>query len=614
MIDLADQSTNPGAVGDEIRLRGGSVSLIRTTDSSAATGGEDTVEGNAAGDLIAGGVQNDTLYGDADLVGTDDGNDMLLGDNGSWQWLSDGDFGTVTGVNIGSVNADLDDHFSVGSDTDITTLDLLTTEQPNNGGRDLMYGDHGQDIVFGGTDADTIYGDDGNETGNAANNDVLFGDHGRIYPQFARFQEPNSTILVPADFPSRNFFAIDVGDTDGGEGDRMWGEEGDDVMLGQQGDDRMFGGSDDDDMIGGHNVAGGYDELSAPAIVATLNPAVNDLMDGGSGDDAMAGDNAIIWRRGDDFSSRFRTLTEDSIYTTGPDAAPRSRPTWVSLYQSDPDDAVGRDIQLLDHSDVVQADAQGRFGADVMAGGADSDVMFGQLGNDLMQGDGNIGADDLDPNFVTHQIDFADSGSDPDTDETLYFNIPEMASDGDDYMEGNGGDDLMYGGLGQDDIVGGSSALFGLDDSQATLLGLIGEALRPDGSDIIFGGAGVPARLARNDFVGSTDTDVGTSEGIGAVPTDDDPSIALENRHSRDADFIMGDNANVFRLVDTSDAFLEFNYDQSSAFEDRGDERIIPRAMEQLDYTLGGADFAAVCTSTAPHSEWANPRTTETLT
>ena len=39
----------------------------------------------------------------------------------------------------------------------------------------------------------------------------------------------------------------------------------------------------------------------------------------------------------------------------------------------------------------------------------------------------------------------------------------EAASDGDDYIEGNGGDDVIFGNLGQDDIVGGSSTLFSLD-------------------------------------------------------------------------------------------------------------------------------------------------------
>lgn len=582
----------PGlAAGGDLKLvLSAAVKTIRTTDEeNPAYGGADTISGNAGSDLIAGGVAGDTLYGDraAPTATTiaNEGNDLILGDNGAFEWLSNGRFSDITGINILANNADL--HAKYGSgvfDTDLTTLDLVTTEQPNSGGRDLIYGDHGKDVVFGGTDADTIYGDDGDETGAATNNDLLFGDHGRIYPQYPRFQLPNSTTLVPANYPSRNFFAIDVDASDGGEGDRMWGEEGSDVMLGQQGDDRMWGGSGDDDMIGGHNVPGGADELGvAGAIEATRNPPVNDLMDGGSGDDAMAGDNAIIWRRGDDVSPRFRLLTAAAIYTTTDDTITTNVGTF---HQSDPEDAVGRDIELVDHSDTTAA---GLYGADVMAGGADSDVMFGQLADDLMQGDGMISSSNVVPGvpaFVSRSLTVVDDAGT--TDETLYFNVPERASDDDDYMEGNGGNDLMYGGLGQDDMIGGNSALFGL----------VTETMRPDGSDTIYGGAGNPVRLARNDFVGSSDSDVGTANGVGGVPTANDPSIALADRHSSDADFIMGDNANVFRVVGAGDAFRQFNYDQSfddpvsGLSEDRGAERIVVRAMQLLDYTLGGSDFA----------------------
>lgn len=608
-IFLVDDGGESG--GDIKIVLSAAVRTIVTTDETydpnvAAndTGGVDTISGNAAGDIIAGGVEGDTLYGDAmtsDVVPELDGDDIILGDNGAFEWLSTGRLGDIpVGIDVQANNVDLYDWFTTGdgnpNDTDLTTLDLITTEQPNNGGRDTIYGDEADDLVFGGTDLDVIYGDDGDELNEGVgflNRDVLFGDHGRLYPQFPRFQIPNSTDIIPADFPSRNFFAIDIGDGDGGEGDIIRGEEGDDILLGQQGDDRMWGGSGDDDMIGGHNVAGGYDELTAPAVNATLNPDMNDLMDGGSGDDAMAGDNAIIWRRGDDITPRFRTLAngETAIYTTNVDVLDPEIDTNVdSAYQSNPDDAVGRDIELVDHADNT---ATGLFGADVMAGGADSDVMYGQLDDDLMQGDGSIESAVVVGPWVSHTLTIDDDTLDPlDTDETLYFNIPEQDSDADDYMEGNGGNDLMYGGLGQDDIIGGSSELFGL----------VTEVMRPDGSDIIFGGAGAPARLVRNDFVGLTDTDTGVFVELeeppeGAVPTDDDPSIELEDRHSRDADFIMGDNANVFRLVaggedgTPEDRFLEFNYDQDSAFQDRGDERIVVRGMEQLDYTLGGADY-----------------------
>jgi Ca2+-binding RTX toxin-like protein len=217
----------------------------------------------------------------------DDGDDIILGDNGAFEWLSTGRLSEVTGIDIEENNAALWAKYSAGeADTDLTTLDLVTTEQPTSGGRDTIYGDEGRDFVFGGTDADTIYGDDGNldEEPDSANNDLLFGDHGRIYPQFSTLRAEGQDWRLA--FNSRNFFAIDVGDTsllisDGGEGDCMWGEEGDDTMLGQQGDDRMWGGAGDDDMTGGHNVAGGWDELTAPrSMPFSVRPPAGQRPDG----------------------------------------------------------------------------------------------------------------------------------------------------------------------------------------------------------------------------------------------------------------------------------------------------------------------------------------------
>jgi Ca2+-binding RTX toxin-like protein len=567
-----------GAVGGDLKtVLGSAVYLIRTTDEEhPGYGGSDTISGNAGGDIMAGGVNGDTLYGDrldpttANGKNTTllDGDDIILGDNGAFEWLSRGRLSEVLGIDVEANNPALWAKYgNADADDDLTTLDLVTTEQPNSGGRDLIHGDDGSDLLFGGTDADVMYGDDAtlDEVADSANNDVMFGDHGRLYPQFS---------TLP-DFNSRNFFAIDTGDGDGGEGDRMWGEEGDDGMLGQQGDDRMWGGAGDDDMTGGHNVSGGFDELTATAIDAALGSpiampdidTVNDIMDGGTGDDAMAGDNAIVWRRGDDLSPRFRTLTADAIYSTTNSAIDTNID---AEWQSDPADAIGRDIELVDHADTT---ATGLYGSDVMAGGADSDVMFGQLANDLMQGDGSIGADDGDTETITYLITVED---DVDPDEELHFNIPEAASDGDDYLEGGGGGDLMYGGLGQDDMIGGSSALFGLET----------EAERPDASDVIFGGAGID--IARNDLGDATLAD---DSDIEAIP--ENTVLTSPGGHARDADFIMGDNANVYRLVqEATDEFLTFNYDTYEAdAEPATYDRIIPRAMEQLDYTLGGADF-----------------------
>ena len=552
--------------GDLRAILGSAIKTIHTTDdngNATTTGGSDTISGNGGGDVIAGGVYGDFLYGDRSVPTAAskavDGNDIILGDNGALEWLSTGRLNEIAGIDIAANNPALFAKYGTGTaDTDLTTLDLITTEQPASGARDLIYGDEGKDFLFGGTDSDTMYGDDGDQTGAATNNDLMFGDHGRVYPQF-------STL---AGFNSRNFFSIDVGDTAGGEGDQMWGEEGADVMLGEQGDDRMWGGSGDDDMIGGTNVAGGADELTNPQIVATLNPAMNDLMDGGTGNDAMAGDNAIMWRRGDDQSARFRSLTAATMYTTTNSTITANV---GASPQSDPDDSVGRDIILLDHSFTTPI---GRFGSDVMAGGADKDVMFGGLGDDLMQGDGSIdgpsGTPPALPNVASRSVKVTDSLPLP--DQYYLFNVREQTTDSDDYMEGNGGNDLMYGDLGQDDMIGGSSDLFGLVTAQ----------MRPDGSDIMYGGAGI-------DF-GRNDIGDATVDGNGVITT-------VDTGHSRDADYMMGDNADIFRLVkggasvtnpsDPNDVYLVFGYDNYA-----GGLRIIPRAMKQLDYTLGGADFA----------------------
>ncbi len=554
-VTLLVLAAYPGTGLDAITILGGTVATIRATDAVATTGGRDTISGNAGGDVIVGGVQGDALYGDRAVPGVNalDGHDIMLGDNGRLEWLYQGGGAAFAAIEAGFV-----------FDNTLTTLDLVTTELPaaHPGGRDAMFGDNGKDVMLGGEDADTMFGDDGDQeaTTVSGDRDVMFGDHGRLYPQFSSLRLPGQDWRDA--FPARNFFSIDTGDQDNGEGDRIWGEEGADIEIGGQGDDRMCGGSGDDDMIGGHNVTGGVDERTGAAIIATLNPAVNDLMDGGTGDDAMAGDNAIIWRRGDDISARFRVLAGATIYTTTDDTITANV---GAAAQSDPDDTVGRDITLLDHSRTVQASPLGRFGDDVMAGGPDRDVMFGELGNDLMQGDGLIGADDNDAATVTRAVVFADSGSNPDTDGTLYFNVREAGTDGDDYLEGNGGNDLMYGGLGQDDMIGGSSALFGLTTAE----------MRPDGSDTIYGGAGID--IARN-HIGDATVDAngvitGSRTAMRAMPT---TSWATTPMCSG---WLQGGTSD-----DDSGSFTYDNY--------AGGLRIIPRAMQQLDYTLGGADYA----------------------
>jgi hypothetical protein len=95
----------------------------------------------------------------------------------------------------------------------------------------------------------------------------------------------------------------------------------------------------------------------------------------------------------------------------------------------------------------------------------------------------------------------------------------EAPTDGDSYIEGGGGDDVVFGNLGQNDIVGGSSSFFSLT----------GAFLRPDGSNLLFGGAGT--RIDRNHLVSESDEDI------------------FEQRHARNASVIVGNNGDIVRIV-----------------------------------------------------------------
>jgi Ca2+-binding RTX toxin-like protein len=468
-------------IGDNgrIDLINGLVTVMQTTDTTESTGGADTISGNAAGDCIlggvnGGGVNGDTIYGDAATPGANDNGDVILGDNGRFDF------------NLGGVPYD----------GDPMTLDRVRTADTNLGGIDTIYGNAKDDVILGGAAGDFIYGNTGN--------DLVLGDFGEVrFSSVAVNKLGTSTAYK--EYP---LYATTMDDSQGGT-------------------DTIFGNEDEDVLAGG---------------------AFGDNIDGGSGDDLVFGDNVTLDRHTpaiyNDFTNpRFRTAT-GAIYDANGNVAvgaadqnypsPMGTPVWANW-----------DITLLDHDAATEAAKGSNFGNDYIAGGPDDDMIFGQLGNDTIQGDGSI-TSKLVQNPVT-------AYRNPDGTLTVVPSF-EASTDGDDYIEGNGGNDVIFGNLGQDDIIGGSSSLFSLNTP----------AKRPDGSDLIFGGAGTD--IARN-HLGDTS------------PTG----------HARDADMILGDNGNIFRLVSangTTTSYLTFNYDNYSSTL-----KIIPRAAQLLDYTPGGPDY-----------------------
>jgi Ca2+-binding RTX toxin-like protein len=471
---------------------------------------------------IFGGEDDDTILGGA-------GDDVIVGDRGRI------DYRDGAGTLITRLGIDLTERNVIAPGADDTSpLDvplrqtdglsrspsLVVTRDPTIGGTDLIEGNGGDDIILGGTASDMIH------AGNGV--DLIFGDQGEVLSSGGNNQVVTYYDETPPWYNGYTYTATETQNDSAGASDVIYGEAGGDYILGQQGTDLIWGGDDDDDIYGGHNVAGGYD--------------TGDFIDGGTGNDVIAGDNASIRRTGAAVSPRFRALEGTMIY--GEDPVVNDGLCLVTDdAQEDPTGAHVRTIVLFDHSTDT---ATGTFGDDTIAGGADEDMIFGQFGDDTLHGDGQL---------VETQPYELMSLTDP---------ISGSNIGGDDYIEGNGGEDTIFGGLGQDDIIGGSSSLLSLGTPD----------LRPDGSDTIFGGNG--DMTARND-----------------------PGDESSDGHARDADVIAGDNANILRLVGvngevgvgetgiaTFDGFLAFNYDIYSSIL-----RIIPRSVELLDYTPGGLDW-----------------------
>ena len=537
------------------------IDRVWSDDSALSLGGDDTITtGVGSYDIIIGGTGDDTITTGANR-------DLAFGDNAKLT--------SAAGVNPNTI-------YSV-HEFSICVIETVGFGD-GDAGDDTIYGSPFNDILFGGGGDDVIYGYEGN--------DLIFGDQGRVSCVPGTSYNPDDP---------RNGVCVDLGGTilfvatntttlTGSGDDLIYAGAGDDIVMGQQGDDIIYGGDGDDLLIGGSNVAGALDG--------------DDVIDGGTGNDAIAGDNAECCYRYDLLDPRFQTLLPGAttIYGTsiplGNDGLALVSATPLTTMRNDPtatgatcNVALGFQscrqyrITLLDHSDTIESTRPDLWGDDYIAGGWGADEIFGGLGADVIQGDGYV--DGL--VFVAGTYGTTAGGSRPvllsggpaglrigawrtatpttDTDLVVHPSLEDPANDGDDYIEGNGGDDVIFGGLGQDDIVGDSSDLYGLTAPN----------LRPVGSDLVFGGAGVD--IARN------------------VAGD---AQSYLDRYARDADVIAGDNAQILRLVRAvagtpGTAFLTFAYDAVAVASDpRGTLRIIPRAVRLLDYTQGGPAFNAV--------------------
>ena len=233
--------------------------------------------------------------------------------------------------------------------------------------------------------------------------------------------------LLPLDVALNNhtfsWTSFFTGADDNWGNDLINGNAGQDILIGGAGSDRITGGSGDDDLIGGNTGdaflglsdsggAGGYnagvdysagliygDDWDATGGIDGPHSACNtdadctygDFLDGGSGNDVLAGDNATILRTGSTAGPRFRVLTGSELMNilggyanvAGSEYDGTTPCEWFDPnglvagscrtygYQQDPRGTKQRFVQLYD----MDGSTPGTSSDSDLAGGANDDVL-----------------------------------------------------------------------------------------------------------------------------------------------------------------------------------------------------------------------------------------------
>ncbi len=199
-----DTFTNKTAINCEAHGGDGDDTLIGGYGFNYLYGdaGNDTLTGGDFGNDIDGGLGNDTIKGGAmaDYIFGRDGDDII--DAGNGNNYVDG------GVGNDTIKCGVGDDSIVGGDGN-DSIDA-------GAGNDLVYGGNGDDFIFGNAGNDTLYGEAGNDTidggvgadiiRGGAGNDTLYGQKGNFWGRSAR-------------------------DGYSGEGDMVYGDDGDDILY-----------------------------------------------------------------------------------------------------------------------------------------------------------------------------------------------------------------------------------------------------------------------------------------------------------------------------------------------------------------------------------------------
>ncbi|HWI81046.1 calcium-binding protein [Ramlibacter sp.] len=451
---------------------------------------DDFLTGTSSADQLRGGAGNDTLLGAAgdDLLEGGPGDDWLQGGSGSDSLDGGAGLGDTADYSDapGAVGVNLWWNVQTGdaAGDSLTNIEHLTGSAFD----DALFGNEFGNSIAGGAGNDTIYGLSGNDTlSGGTGSDWLDGGSGAA--DFASYAD--ATAAVDAD--------LGIGSATGGAGsdtlvniegligsafgDRLNGDDWDNILRGGAGNDTLNGGAGDDVIAGGSGddaIQGGIGSDTADYSVAgSASGVVVDLVagaaSGGAGSDTLGGIENVV---GSGFG--------DAI--TG-NAGPN----------------------FLD----------GRAGDDLLTGGAGRDSFVGGEGNDSIDGGAildRVTYSDL--NSVSYaastagvQIDLA-AGIGTDglggVDSLANINAVIGSAFGDTLLGSSDATlfELFEGGLGNDSIDGGAlDPVLQRNSNQVTYAAAIGAVSVDLAAGTASGAAGADTLLHINQVIGSSFAD-----------------------------------------------------------------------------------------------------------
>ncbi|MFB3886819.1 MAG: hypothetical protein ACE144_16445 [Thermodesulfobacteriota bacterium] len=514
LLGGAASDTIYGNSGDDIIL-GDSGVVVRSDTSTQANdifsteagiGGTDTIYGNEGDDIILGGAAGDELYGNGD-------NDIILGDSGY--------------ITRNSSDA----------------VEKIETTAPSTGGVDIIEANVGDNVVFGGADADMITSDEGS--------DLILGDNG-----FALFDTTSSTAVL---------IQIETSDPIDGGNDQICAGNGPDVVMGGSADDLILAGGSDaaSDIVLGDNGEAHFVGAFVLQEIFSTAPELGgkDIITAGNGPDVVIGGSQrdIVLGAADDTASIAFLDLLGTEWTITPAVV-------ADLIATGAGDEA-RDVVLgdsgrveffndgLNTPHVVKSVSPETGDIDIINTGNGPDVVMGGSGDDLILAGGSDAASDI---ILGENGEAVFIGAF--VLKEIYSTAPEA-----------GGSDIITTGNGPDVVIGGSLrdiVLAAADDAAAIgfldLLGtdwtitpaLVGDLIATgagdEARDVVLGDSGSIEFF--NDFLNTPrviqtispeigDTDIiNTGNGPDVVLGGSGDDLILAGGSDAASDIVLGDN------------------------------------------------------------------------